>query len=223
MINHATLAYLKQIRRNDSKIWYEAHLDQFEQVKTDLVNVAGRLLAAVCSFDPVIQNAHIDPRKTISRIHRDMRFAHNKPPYKSDMFIALNPGKKATMAAGYYFHIEPDNCYAAAGIYTTPPEALLKIRRKIESAFPDWQKIVEGADFKRTLPDGLTSPRVLRSAPRGFAPDSPAIEYLKRDGYCTKQMLSDSEIAKSTAEKKVLAIFRASQPLVSFLNHALAE
>jgi uncharacterized protein (DUF2461 family) len=41
------------------------------------------------------------------RINRDVRFAKDKSPYKTNFGASINKGGKKSMLAGYYFHLEP--------------------------------------------------------------------------------------------------------------------
>ena len=63
-----------------------------------------------------------DPKRSIFRIHRDVRFSNDKSPYKTNAacwFYHMDAGRGVGGdaphgGAGFYFHLEPgESCWAA--------------------------------------------------------------------------------------------------------------
>ncbi len=72
------------------------------------------------------------PQKIAMRIYRDIRFSHDKRPYKRNAGAWWSrDGLEKTSGGGYYFHIGPEGLVIAAGVYMPEREQLLAIRRHI--------------------------------------------------------------------------------------------
>ena len=102
--------------------------------------------------------------------------------------------------------------FFGAGVYAPPGPNLLKIRQAIVQ-YPDvWQEV-------KTLP--LEGNR-LKRAPRGFASDHPQIEDIKRKDFITSCKLSKADLTSETFLDTFLNLCARSEPLMKFLNLALA-
>jgi uncharacterized protein (TIGR02453 family) len=76
-----TLRFLRGLKRNNARPWFEAHRDDYERTVRDpmraLVEVIDVRLARAA---PEIVG---DPKHSIFRIYRDVRFAKGKSPYRT--------------------------------------------------------------------------------------------------------------------------------------------
>ena len=117
MINTNTLKFLKDLKLNNSKEWLDNNKKSYENAKNDILALTSELITAISELDKNISNAYLDPKKCITRLNRDLRFAKNKIPYKTDYYIVLNKNGKNSPSAFYYLHIEPDNCFVGGGVY----------------------------------------------------------------------------------------------------------
>ena len=169
----------------------------------------------------MIQKAGLDGAKCLTRLNRDMRFAKGAPPYKTDFYIVLNAAGKNSDRAFYYLHVEPGNCFVGGGVYNPRPDALDKFREKIGSDFAEWQKIITDRNFQKRFPTGIHTPARLTRPPRGFDPDSSAVEFFKMKGFYMMEKLEDGEVQAKLAAARVADYFKAARPLVNFLNRAL--
>ena len=89
-----TIAFLKKLERNNNKPWFEAHRSEWEEhVLVPMKALVERLAPAMVAIDPYLDvRPSID--KTISRIHRDTRFARDKSPYRTTLWIAFKHTSK---------------------------------------------------------------------------------------------------------------------------------
>lgn len=222
MIATSTFDFLKGIASHNEKEWLDQHRDAYEAAKADLADLAGALIDRSGEFDDKVGKANGDPVRCVSRLNRDMRFTKGKPPYKTDFFISLGVGELQSTAS-YYVHVEPGACYAGGGVFTTAPEALGKIRDRIVAATDKWNSIVEAPELRRAFPKGLTSPGTLKTAPRGYDADHPAIEYLRMKGFCANHPLTNKAMQDKDAVDEIVRTFKAVRPLVDFINDAVAR
>jgi len=223
MINKQTLKFLKDLKINNSKEWLDENREKYDTAKNDMLTLTEQLITAVADFDKTISNAYLDPKKCITRLNRDLRFAKDKTPYKTDYYIVINKDGKNSASAFYFLHIEPDNCFVGGGVYNPQPEQLKKIRQEIDYAFDEWTAIIKDKLFKKTFPGGINNSGVLSRMPKEFDEENKAGEFLKMKGFYTMEKLTDKEILSEDTFKKIKSYFQTTKPLVDFLNKAIAN
>ena len=218
MIDAATFKFLRDLDKNNDKEWFEAHRDRYDAALENLTDVAARLIDDAASYDPDIAKLNLEPKKCISRIHRDMRFQKGRPPYKTDWFIMLGGDPQAGKGAGYFLHVQSGGSFAGGGLYTPDADTLLIIRKRISEPLADWKKVAEGKRLTSIVPDGVTPPDELKTMPHGFDKDDPAAEYLRMKGYVANRELSNADLEGEKAQTLVVEAFKAAKPFVAFLN-----
>ena len=221
MIQKSTLDFLKNLKENNEKEWFDANRSAYDDARNDFLDLTQKLINGISEFDAQVADAHLDPKKCIMRLNRDIRFSKDKTPYKTNFFAFINSGGKKSNRAGYYFQLMPGSSFAGGGVYRPATPDLKKFRQEIDHNFKEWKGIVEGESFKKAFSEGIETPETLVRTPRGFADDSPALEYLKMKGYYTKNDLSDAQMKSKDTVSGVLDTCRAVKPLVDFLNRAL--
>lgn len=220
MLQRTTLNFLKALEKNNNKPWFDENRKTYEAAKADVQNMIGQLIPAIAAFDEPIGALQI--KDCIFRINRDVRFSKNKQPYKNSMSAYFSPGGKKSIAAGYYFHIEPGKSYAAGGFYTPMPEELAKIRQEIDYNFDALKNIIGQKPFKKYFPTGMDAMESLVRPPKGYDENNPAIEYLKRKHFVVSTPITDAQLEDKNLVKELAKIFAAIQPLNDFLNHSIA-
>src|SRR5262249_10305958 len=131
-----------------------------------------------------------DPKRSMFRIHRDVRFSRNKSPYKTNAGAWLyhrDAGRKVGTAgegggAGVYFHIDANTGSMAGGIWMPARPALQRIREAIAAQPTSLRRFTSAPEFRRRF-DGLKEEAKLRRVPRGFPADHPAAEWLKLQSF----------------------------------------
>ena len=222
MIQPSTLSFLKKLKANNNKPWFDANRTLYESAKADFLQFTLQLLDGISTFDKEIAIAGLDPKKCISRINRDVRFSKNKDPYKSNFFSLINKGGKKSNFASYYFQMEPgNNSFVGGGVYMPMAPDLNAFRQEIDYDFDEWKSIVEERSFKKIFPDGIQSPETLSRPPKGYDDQNPALAYLKMKGYYTFKSYTDKDLQSKDCIKKMLADYKAAMPLIHFLNKAL--
>jgi uncharacterized protein (TIGR02453 family) len=175
------------------------------------------LIGEIGKFDPAV--AGLDPKSCVFRIYRDIRFSKDKSPYKTNLGAYISPGGRKSMQPGYYIHVQPGQCFIAAGM----PDAaeLLKIRSAINRNPKEFLGIVEKRSFRERFGE-LHGERLSRP-PKGFSEDSPGIEYLKLKSFTVSNDYKDNKlIVSADFPKQVVKDFKAMFPLVDYLRRVLA-
>jgi uncharacterized protein (TIGR02453 family) len=219
MLQTTTLKFLKDLKKNNNKPWFDEHRNHYETAKTDFHDLVEGLISAIAAFDAPI--GQLTVKECVFRINRDVRFSKDKRPYKNNMACYFNKSGKKGIGAGYYLHIEPGNSMAAGGIWMPEKTVLAGIRQEIDYNFTDWKKIIENKNFRKTFTDGVKSTETLVRPPKGYDENNPAIEFLKMKSFIVSGPIIDKDLQNKNFVKEVAESFKTMKPLIDFLNTAL--
>lgn len=221
MLQLATIKFLKDLKKNNNKSWFDKNRKVYEAAKADFGGFIQAVIDQHAKKDSSIKN--ILAKDCLFRINRDIRFAKDKSPYKSNFGASINKGgRKAMNSAGYYFHLEPGGSFTGGGIYMPMPDELKKVRQEIDYNFADFKKIISAKKFKSVYGDVDKSAEFLLSrVPKGYQPDNPAAEYLRLKSYIAMIKISDTDLISKDLVKKTVAAFEALQPLIEFVNESM--
>jgi uncharacterized protein (TIGR02453 family) len=217
-----TFRFLKDLKKNNNKDWFDTNRGRYEAAKEEFLQLTTDVIQGIGAFDPGVQAAGLDAKKCISRINRDIRFAKDKTPYKTNFFSIINQGGKKSNLAGYFLQVQPGDSFIGGGVYMPMPPDLLDIRKEIQYNFDAWKKIAESKSLLKIYPDGVQAPDVLTRVPKGFDESDPAAEYVKMKGFFTYINISDDEVYTKAGLKKMLKAYETALPLVNFINGALS-
>ncbi len=217
MLQPSSLKFLKDLKKNNNKPWFDKNRKQYDAAKEDFVLLVAQVIKGIGSFDPSI--AGLEAKNCLFRINRDVRFSKNKDPYKNNMAAYFNKDGKKGLGAGYYMHIEPGKSFIAGGIWMPEPPVLAGIRQEIDYGFDEWKKMVESKAFKKMFPKGLEGESLTRP-PKNYDENNPAIEYIKRKSFIVTSTFTDTEIQSKGFTRELTKRFQAMKPLVDFINLA---
>lgn len=220
MITKDTLQFLEDLKNNNHRDWFQANQDRYEAYKQDYRSTVEAFLDVMKPLDETLEQ--LEFKDCSYRINRDIRFSKDKTPYKTHMGIWMCEGKKHTNLAGYYVHIEPDSGFAGGGLYMPEAPALNKVRREIDGFYEELEDVLNAPDFKKVY-GGLDTDEgmVLKSMPKGFDKNHPAIELLKFKTFLATAKLSKKELLSKTFVQDTSEKLIVLKPLVEFLNRAL--
>ena len=218
-MNHI-LKFLKALDKNNNKEWFDANKQNYQNARQEFISRVANVIDLCAAFDPMIKG--LDANKTIFRINRDVRFSKDKSPYKTNFGASINPGGKKSMIPGYYIHIEPGKSFLAAGSYMPIPEHLSAIRQEIDYNLKDFSKIVEATDFKKEF-SALSNEDALKTVPKGYDKENPAIQFLRMKHFIAIKNLDDKEVVAPDFIKHTAKTFKASLALTIFLRKAIEQ
>lgn len=215
-----TLDFLQDLEVNNERPWFEANRQRYEDhVKAPMLRFITDLQAPMRS---VSRHVVVEPRVqggSMFRIHRDQRFAKDAPPYKTNTGAQFRHEQgRDVHAPGFYFHLEPGNCGMAAGTWTPPTPVLTQVREAIVDSPGAWTRV-----RNQVLVDGweLAGDDVLKRAPKGFAPDHPHIDDLRRKSFAVWHHLDEDEVTSDAFLDHFVERCRHTLPLMRFLCRAL--
>jgi len=211
----AIFKFLNKLNKNNNKEWFDANRPHYQDLKQEYINSVENIIQQSSAFDPMLKD--VDASKAIFRINRDVRFSKNKAPYKTNFGASINPGGKKSMIAGYYVHIEPGKSFLAAGTYMPEAPYLSAIRQEIDYNLEEFEKIVSAKDFKKEF-KSLSAEDALKTVPKGYDKENPALEFLKMKHFIVVKDLTDKEVMSKDFIKNTTKTFKAALPLITFLR-----
>lgn len=221
MLQSATLKFLKDLKKNNNKPWFDAHRKEYETAKNDFAVFIQNVIDKHSKSDPTIKS--IMAKDCMFRINRDVRFSKDKSPYKTNMGAYINRGGKKSLFAGYYFHCEPGQSFVGGGLWMPMPPELNKVRQEIDYNLDEFKKIITSKKFRSVYKDlSHEKEYVLSRVPKGYDPTNPAAEYLKMKSFVSMTPLKDSDLTSKYLVKKTTIAFEALQPLIEFVNQSLS-
>ena len=220
MIEKNTLEFLRELAFNNNREWFHANKVRYDKAKQNVLDVTNILTIEIGKFDSAIRP--FDPRKGMFRIARDTRFTTNKEPYKHNFGTCINPvGRNICSCSTYYLNIEPNNCFASAGIYMPDKKSLQDIRYHIYNNFDSFNKIISNKEFVKLTGGMFIDPKALKRVPDCFDKAHPSAEYMKFKSYFAFVDIEDNIMTdKQIFLPEILKIFKVLQPLNTYINGA---
>jgi len=219
-IKSELFVFLSELKKNNNRDWFQDNKDRYENdVKDPLLT----FIAAFAERAPEISSSiMVIPRVSggsLFRIYRDMRFSKDKTPYKTGAGLHFRHKRgRDVHAPGYYLHLEPGEVFAGCGIWKPNTETVTKIRTKIANHPDQWLNIIQDKKFKKTFTIGGDS---LKRPPKGFDPDHPLIEDLKRKDYLASIVLNEKIVGEPDFLDYYVELCKTAAPFMEFLTRAV--
>ena len=219
------MQYLAELKENNNRAWFVMNKPRYDILRAEFLELTTGLIAAIAKFDPSI--AACNPKKAIFRINRDVRFAHDKSPYKTTFSAAITASgmKKPSQGGGpmYYFHIDAEGTLLlAAGEYMPPADRVRAIRREIVADAKNFGKVVKNKKMLETYGE-LEQDSKLTRPPKGFDADSPHVEFLKLKDFLVVKRSSIKKKVPTDLGKDLATEFKDALPLVTWLRQVKTE
>ncbi len=215
-----TLSFLRQLKKNNNKVWFNQHWTEFEEIRGSVLRFTEYLLIQLTAYHPPLK--YVEPSQCMFRIHRDIRFTADKSPYKTHIGIAIGPEGRKTKGPVFYVHLEAGNSFVGGGCWMPDPKQLTKIRQEIDYRYHDFMTIINSKSFRKTF-GNLDQSMRLRRAPKDYDINHPAIEFLKLKSFTCSASVSDRLVTSTAFLPTVVRLYRRIQPLLRFLDEATAE
>lgn len=220
MLQLSTLEFLKELRENNHKDWFDLNRKRYEKLKADYLNLAESILNEMKIVDQSLDI--LSPKDCIFRINKDIRFSKDKTPYKTNLGIALHPFGKKMQLAAYYIHIEEGQSFVGGGLWMPEAPLLTKLRKEINNFYSDLEGILADPIFKKIYGEMDVDPgQKLTRPPKGYDAENPAIEFLKLKSFSVSRKIPDNLLTS----EKLIPFLKESlivlKPMISFVNRGL--
>lgn len=214
-IDKSTLDFLKKLQKNNNREWFNEHKSQYLKAQENVEQFVDVLIGKMNTHDRL---STLSGKKSLYRIYNDVRFAKDKAPY-SARFAGYLKRTKPFLRGGYYFWIKPGGSRVACGFSYPNPEDLNRIRLDIARNHKQWTKLLNSKTLRNTF--GKLRGDVVKTAPRGFSKDDPAIELLRYKQYWFERSFTDQEVLSKNFLTNVNKTFRNIRPFFDYMSDVL--
>ena len=226
--------FLRGLAKHNEKPWFEEHREQYEHdLRAPMIALVDEMDARLGQFAPEIVG---DRRRSVFRIHRDVRFSKDKRPYKTnaacwffhrDVMSARQGSRAGETAgatvhggAGFYLQLAPSDCWSGGGMWMPPRPALNALRDAMAEDHETFEAIVRAPAFVKRF-GALDDEAVLTRVPRGYDASHPAAGWLRYQSITAGRRLKDAETLGARLPDLLEADYCALLPLVRWINRAL--
>lgn len=214
--------FLKQLAANNNRPWFLANQDRYERV----VREPARQLVADLALPLAAVSLHYvaNPAKvggSIYRVQRDRRYHRDRPPYKTWLGLRFYHERRRELQVqvpSFHVHLAPGGCFIGAGLWQPGSATVKRVREFIADNPRAWQQAVHAPAFRSRF---RLAGAQLQRAPRGYAPDHPLIEDLKRKDFIALLDFPDEVALARDFDRFILDQIRELAPLVDYLCAAL--
>jgi len=221
----AARTFLRGLRRHNDREWFLANRDRYvAEVREPMAALVEELDVRLAAMAPEIVG---DPKRSLFRIHRDVRFSNDKSPYKTNAacwLYHLDAGRgvgsdAAHGGAGFYFDIGPDEAWMGGGIWMPPRPTLARVRERIAEEHASLVKILRAPTLRPF--GGLSREAMLTRMPRGYDAAHPAAELLRYQSFTMGRPVRDTDLFGARLPDVLAREFERLIPLVRWLNGAM--
>ncbi len=208
-------AFLQRVKENNNRAWFAEHKGDYLSTHKDMIVFADAVLSGLQKHD------HIETptgKKSLYRIYRDVRFSKDKTPYNTHFSGGFTRATKQ-LRGGYYFHLKKGDSFVGGGFWGPNAQDIKHIRKQIASDPGALTSILNQKDFKSTF--GAMLGDQLKTAPRGYDIDDPAIDLLRYKQFILSKSFTDKEVMSKDFHLKVVDTFCKMRPFLDYMSDIL--
>lgn len=201
----AGVDFYAELELNNNRDWWTAHKESYDrQVREPLSHLVDHL------------EAEFGPAK-IFRPQRDLRFSHDKSPYKTHQGAVVSFGP----ALGWYVQVSAEGLMTAGGWYMSSPD---QVRRYRDAVASDRSGVALAAVVAALREEGYgIDGDQLKSAPRGYDRDHARMELLRHKSLTASAHHGTPDwLDTPEAVEVVIDDWRAYRPLLEWLRDHVA-
>lgn len=212
-VDKKSLKFLKDIKKNNNREWFHKNKDQFKEANDNMKLFLESLKTEMNKFDVI-------EKTKLFRIYRDVRFSKDKTPYNSHFSMSMNR-EGVDRRGGYYLRITPGDSVVVCGFFGPEPKDMKLIRDHIAQDDKPLRKILKSKKIKDTF-NGLEGDAV-KTAPKGFSKDHPAIDLLRYKQLFLKRHFTDKEVLDKNFMKEIIKTYKNVQPFFNYMTEILTH
>ena len=214
-IPKSTLDFLKALRDNNNREWFNANKAWYQEEHAQMIEFAETLLARMGQHDQLVP---MTGKQSLFRIYRDVRFSKDKSPYKATFSGTMKRDTK-WLRGGYYFHIEPGGSFVGGGFWGPNAADLKRIRQELAADAEPLREIIAAPEFLETF--GELQGEQLKTAPQGYPKDHPNIDLLRYKQFLVSQSYTDKEVMSADLLDKMVLAFQRMRPFFDYMSEVL--
>lgn len=216
-ISKQNFNFLKALKSNNNRDWFLKNKLKYTTSHENVISFAEDLIEKMSKADNI---ENTSGKKSIFRIYNDVRFSKDKSPYKTHWGIHL---KRATekLRGGYYVHLKPGEVFVGGGFWMPESADLKLIRGHIAQNDKPLRKLINSKKFKEMF--GELQGDKVKTAPKGFSKDDPAIDLLRHKSFTVSKNFSDKEALDPKFVNQVVACFKGMKPFFNYMSEILTH
>ena len=215
IIQPTTFEFLKKLTRNNNREWFNNHKEEYLFAQANMHQWVDALIAKMNSHD---QLETPSGKKSLYRIYNDVRFSEDKKPY-NPRFAGSLRRVKPMLRGGYYYWIKPGGSRIGCGFTYPSPEDLKRVRLDIQYNYKDWNKMLRSKSIVGNFGEMLGEQ--VKTAPKGFPKEHPAIELLRYKQYWFEHDFTDQEVVAPDFLHQVNKTYKAIRPFFDYMSDVL--
>lgn len=214
-IEKSTLDFLKALSRNNNREWFQRNKQRYIDSQANVALWLDELIAEMNKHDRIQTKSG---KESLYRIYNDVRFSADKTPY-NPRFAGNLKRVKPQLRGGYYFWIKPGESRVGCGFTYPNSDDLLRIRQDIDLNTDDWREILKSKKIVSVF--GAMGGDQVKTAPKGFPKDHPAIDLLRYKQFWFERSFSDKEALAKDFLKQVNDTYKAIRPFFDYMSDML--
>jgi len=214
-IEKSTIQFLEKLKKNNNRDWFQTNKKEYETAHLNVIDFTSTLLERLSAHDNIETPSG---KKALYRIYRDVRFSKDKSPYKNWFAGGFKRASK-NLRGGYYFHLEPGSVFAAGGFWGPNKDDLQLIRQQIQADPAPLRKILASKSFKAHF--GALRGEQLKTCPKGFDKEDPAVDLLRFKQFIVSKEISPSLLTSPKLLGEIEESFLAMRPLFDYMSEIL--
>ena len=210
-IPNNTIRFLKELKLNNNRDWFNENKDQFRAIQDDVKTFAQEVKDSLSLSDDI-------EKLKIFRIYRDLRFSKDKTPFKKNIGMAFHRAKPE-LRGGYYLEISADQSFIAVGFWNPNKDDLLRIRKEIELDGQEFKSIINQKKIKDIWGD--IKGEEVKTSPKGFNRDHEHIDMIKKKQFIFIKKLKEKDILDEKFQKELVNYFESIRPFFDYMSEVL--
>jgi uncharacterized protein (TIGR02453 family) len=196
------LIFYEGLEADNSKIFWSRHKAEYE------AHVRGPLLALVEELAPEFGTAKV------FRPYRDVRFSHDKTPYKTHQGAVLTLEGRG--AGAWYVQISAEGLRVSGGVWRMESDQIERFRRGVADDVQG-PRLAAEVDRLTKADFGIAGERLTR-VPAGYPADSPRVDLLRHKSlHATRSWEPAEWLHDRRALEEVRSAWREMRPLNDWL------
>ena len=212
-IEKSTFKFLEDLQKNNNRDWFADQKPTYTKAQQN----AKAVFAAI--HNKLQEHDEIEKSKMM-RIYRDVRFSHDKTPYKAHFANSYSRlGKE--LRGGYFLRIRPGESFLAGGFWEPDKDDLFRIRKEIEQDASEIRELLKDPNYIKHFGGKFESFSELKTAPRGFDKEHPDVDLLRKKGFIATKNFTDKEVLSVDFIDNVGESFKALRPFFNLFSDIL--
>jgi uncharacterized protein (TIGR02453 family) len=213
LISTETFHFLKNLAQNNTREWFNYNKVAYQRAHEETKAFLHELHFEMNKVDEI-------EKSKLFRIYRDVRFSKDKTPYNPSFRMSL-ARMKPWLRGGYFLKISPADSGLACGFWNPNSVDMNRIRAAIASDHQRFRSVISGEGILGVF-GGMQGEQV-KTAPKGYRNDHPAIEFLRYKQFLFSRQFTDKEVCSNDFISHCTDAWLAIRPFFNYMSDILTH